>query len=173
MIKGQDIVVLTAIMGSAVKLPYSELAEKSRLSVSETHAAVKRLQEASLVNGERKVVRRNAAEFLVHGLKYAFPLKSTGGYDVGMPTLYAAPVAEDEFVSVGSVPVWTNSDGSVEGIGFVPIYPTAPKAAQADRGMYDRLALIDMLRGGRLRERKYAEDKLMEMLYFQRSAVDC
>ena len=38
------------------------------------------------------------------------------------------------------------------------------KAAEADRGMYDRLALIDMLRGGRLRERKYAEDKLMEML---------
>ena len=81
-----------------------------------------------------------------------------------MPTSYAAPVAEDEFVSVGSGPVWTNSDGRVEGIGFVPIYPTAPKAAQADRGMYDRLALIDMLRGGRLRERKYAEDKLMEML---------
>ena len=164
MIKGQDIVVLTAIMGSAVQLPYAELAEKAQLSVSETHAAVKRLQESSLVNGERKVIRRNAVEFLVHGLKYTFPMKSTGGYNVGMPTSYAAPIAEDEFASVGLVPVWTNSKGNVEGIGFDPIYPTAPKAAEADRGMYNRLALIDMLRGGRLRERKYAEEKLMEML---------
>ena len=164
MIKRQDVVVLTAIMGSAVQLPYAELAEKAQLSVSETHAAVKRLQESSLVNGERKVIRRNAVEFLVHGLKYMFPMKSTGGYNVGMPTSYAAPIAEDEFASVGSVPVWTNSKGNVEGIGFNPIYPTAPKAAEADRGMYNRLALIDMLRGGRLRERKYAEAKLMEML---------
>ena len=164
MIKRQDIVVLTAIMGSVGPIPYAQLAEKSQLSVSETHAAVKRLQAAALVNGERRVVRRNAAEFLVHGLKYLFPMKSTGGYNVGMPTSYAAPIAEAEFASVGSVPVGVNSEGCVEGIGFEPIYPTAPKAAEADRGMYDRLALIDMLRGGRLRERKYAEDKLMEML---------
>lgn len=164
MIKGQDIVVLTAIMGSVAQLPYSVLAEKAQLSVSETHAAVKRLQAALLVNNERKVVRRNAAEFLVHGLKYVFPMKSTGGYNVGMPTSYAAPIAAEEFAAVGSIPVWTNSEGTVKGIGFEPIYSTAPKAAEADRGMYDRLALIDMLRGGRIRERKYAENKLKEML---------
>ena len=51
-------------MGSAAQLPYSELAEKSRLSVSETHAAVKRLQEASLVNGERKYVEDKLVEML-------------------------------------------------------------------------------------------------------------
>lgn len=164
MIKGQDIVVLTALMGSAMQLPYMELAEKSQLSVSETHAAVKRLQEASLVNSERRVIKRNAVEFLIHGLKYAFPVQTSGGLNVGTPTSYAAPIAETEFVAVGYVPVWNNSSGLVEGVGIEPIYSSAPKAAEADKGMYDRLALIDMLRGGRIRERKYAENKIMEIL---------
>lgn len=151
-------------MGSQLQISYMELAEKSQLSVSEAHAAVKRLQEASLVNSERRVIKRNAAEFLIHGLKYAFPVHTSGGLNVGMPTAYAAPVAEEEFATVGYVPVWNNSSGTVEGVGIDPIYSTAPKAAEADKGMYDRLALIDMLRGGRIRERKFAETKIMEMM---------
>lgn len=164
MIKGQDVIVLAALMPEVSEVPrYADVAARAKLSLSETHAAVKRLQEAALVDSRRHVNRRNASEFLIHALKYAFPPKVTRIVSIGTPTSYAAPVAAEEFASSGYDPVWPNPEGSVQGVSFEPIYPTVPKAAEADRGMYDRLALFDMLRAGRLRERKFAESRLQEM----------
>ena len=165
MIKGQDVVVLAALLeNGAEELPYAELGKVARLSVSETHAAVKRLQEAVLLNANRVPVRRNVNEFLVHGLRYAFPLRSSGKLAKGLPTGYAAPVAASVFASTGRQPVWESSNGRTYGQVFEPIYPTAPQAAEGNQGLYDRLALIDMLRGGRIRERQFAEQKLKEIL---------
>lgn len=164
MIKGQDIVVLAALMSEKGSFPYLALADKAQLSVSETYASIKRLQAASLVNTERHLIKKNAEEFLLHALKYTFPLRMSGGLSVGMPTAYAAPIAEKEFTVIGRVPVWCGSEGEVHGIGIDPIYPSAPLAAKCDSKMYDRLALIDMLRGGRVRERQYAEFKLKRIL---------
>lgn len=164
MVKGQDVLVLAALMPERGGVPrYADVAKRAKLSLSETHAAVRRLQEASLVSSERRVIRRNAAEFLVHALKYAFPARPSRILSVGMPTSYAAPIAESEFASSGGVPVWPCARGGVEGFRFEPVYPTAPQAAEDDRGMYDRLAIFDMLRAGRLRERKFAEARLQEM----------
>ena len=103
------------------------------------------------------------SEFLIHALKYEFPIKTSRVLCMGMPTSYAAPVAADEFSFSGYVPVWPCSKGSVQGLSFEPVYPTVPSAAEADRGMYDRLAVFDMLRAGRIRERKFAELRLQEM----------
>ena len=164
MIIGQDMVVLASLMGDETWNAYAELGKRARLSVSETHAAVKRLMESGLVNSDRRLVRRNVVEFLVHGLRYMFPFKAVGRLAKGMPTAYAAPVAEGEFVSTGLVPVWSCEDGKVYGQAFEPIYATAPEAAAQDADVYDRLALFDMLRGGRLRERNFAERKLREVL---------
>ena len=165
MIKGQDIVVLAALMDESVrKLPYARLAHVVRLSVAETHAAVKRLQESALINGARSPIRRNVIEFLVHGLRYAFPMRPSGQCVHGMPTAYAAPIAADAFASRGMIPVWADSKGTDYGQAVYPLYPTAPEAAANDKALYGRLALIDMLRGGRIRERSFAEKKLGEML---------
>jgi len=164
MIKGQDMVVLASLMGGEAWNAYAELGKRARLSVSETHAAVKRLMASGLVNSDRRLIRRNVMEFLVHGLRYMFPFKAVGRLAKGMPTAYAAPVAEGEFVSTGLMPVWSCEDGKVYGQAFEPIYATAPEAAGQDADVYDRLALFDMLRGGRLRERNFAERKLREVL---------
>lgn len=102
-------------------------------------------------------------EFLIHALKYEFPIMASRVLSFGMPTSYAAPVAVEEFSISGYVPVWPCSTGSVRGLSFEPVYPTVPSAAEADRGMYDRLAVFDMLRAGRIRERKFAESRLQEM----------
>ena len=60
MIKGQDVVVLAALLENGTEeLPYAELGKVARLSVSETHAAVKRLQEAVLLNANRVPVRHS------------------------------------------------------------------------------------------------------------------
>ena len=69
MIKGQDILMLAALMGEGTsELPYSELGRVACLSVSEAHASAKRLQESALINSMRRPVKRNVEEFLFQAL---------------------------------------------------------------------------------------------------------
>ncbi len=75
-----------------------------------------------------------------------------------------APVADGAFAVAGTCPVWRSQSGKMYGQAFEPLYATAPTAAAKDRELYDRLAVIDMLRGGRLRERRFAEAKITEMI---------
>ena len=165
MIKGQDIVVLAVLMEKgAERLAYAELGKAARVSASEAHAAVKRLQEALLLNSERCPVKGHVEEFLIHGLRYSFPLKASGKMTKGMPTSYAAPVAAEAFAVSGQLPVWEGSSGTVYGKAYLPIYSTAPAAAAEDERLYARLAVMDMLRSGRLRERQFAEKKLREWM---------
>ena len=66
MIKGQDIVVLAKLMDkNAGELTYAELGEAARISASEAHSAIRRLQDASLVNGEKRLMKRNVRDFLM------------------------------------------------------------------------------------------------------------
>ena len=71
MLKGQDIVVLAALMDeSRLDESYADLGNRACLSVSETHAAVRRLQESSLINLNKRILKGNAKEFLTHGLPF-------------------------------------------------------------------------------------------------------
>ncbi len=163
--KNQDIVVLAVLMnGRTRQLPYQAISKAAKVSVSEAFASVKRLQESDLLNDDRIIRKRNVEEFLLHGLRYMLPMKSTGELAYGIPTSYAAPVAANAFAVSGDVPVWRSPRGKVLGRCCEPIYPTAPDAAAEDPDLYDRLAVIDMLRGGRLRERKFAEQKIRELV---------
>lgn len=163
--KNQDIVVLAVLMkDGASHLSYQAISNAAKISVSEAHASVKRLRESDLINSERNIKKRNVEEFMIHGLRYMFPMKATGEPIYGMPTAYAAPVSADVFAVQGEVPVWRNSTGNVLGRACDPIYPSAPEAAAEDPDLYNKLAVVDMLRGGRLRERKFAEQKLKEFI---------
>lgn len=165
MLKGQDIVVLLAhANGAGGGESYAALGARTHVSVSEAHAAVRRLQEAGLLDSGRRMVNRNVSEFLLHGLRYTFPLRSSGKMAKGIPTAYAAPVADGAFATTGAIPVWKSGDGAVYGKAFDPIYVTAPQAAAENRSLYDWLAVVDMLRGGRLRERQFAQSRIQEMM---------
>lgn len=165
MIKGQDIVVLAALMdANRQNDTYAELGTHVCLSASETHAAVKRLLNAALINDKHRIFKHNAMEFLVHGLRYTFPLRPAGVMTKGLPTAYAAPIAEGLFATTGVCPVWSWNGGNTYGQSIEPLYKTAPEAASKDRRLYNWLALLDMLRGGRLRERIFAQKKLQEMM---------
>lgn len=164
MIKSQDIVILAALMRKGADAwTFAQIAQVSGVSVSEAHAGVLRLQKASLLDECKRIVKSHALEFLVHGLKYAFPAECPGRMVKGLPTAYAAPVAADEFASSGAVPVWQTDKGTVYGRAVEPLYPTVPDVAMRNPELYARLAVFDMIRGGRLRERKFAEDRLKEM----------
>ena len=92
--------------------PYAVVAAELGMSASEFHAAVQRLGQAGLVEQKDRRIRQGAVrEFLIHGLRYAFPVVM-GGLTRGMPTSYAAPPLS-EFISFGkeNIPVWPDALG--------------------------------------------------------------
>ena len=137
------------------------------MSGSEVHAAVKRAQASRLLNGPELNDQPNLSaleEFLVHGLKYAFPAER-GEPTRGIPTSYAAePLRKTIARGDDLPPVWPYVQGSVRGVAFQPLYKLAPAAALRDAVFYEYLALVDALRDGRARERKLAEDMIVKRL---------
>jgi DNA-binding Lrp family transcriptional regulator len=162
-LKPQDVYVVLKIVASGFRGPYAHLAAELAMSPSEVHASVKRAQSAKLIHGPDLQNRPNLAaldEFLVHGLKYAFPAER-GEFTRGVPTSYAAEPLRN-MIGQGNepIPVWPYPQGEERGVAFEPLYKTAPGAALRDPVFYEYLALADALRDGRARERRYAEQEL-------------
>jgi hypothetical protein len=161
-LKPQDIVVLLKLVGLKEDWSYRSLADELFISTGELHNALKRATHAQLFDPEQKKPRIQALEeFLVHGLKYVFPAER-GMLTRGMPTSYAAPPL-NEIVSAAqgdNPPVWPDAEGSSRGYKLEPLYPSVPKAARADTGLYELLALVDAIREGRARERNLAVENL-------------
>ncbi len=59
---------------------------------------------------------------------------------------------------------WPDPDGDVRGEELRPLYRSIPYAARRDPALYELLALVDALRGGRARERMLAADELRSRL---------
>jgi hypothetical protein len=131
------------------------------MSASEVHAGIKRATAARLMDMERKMpFRSNLFEFLIHGVKYAFP-PDRGGISRGMPTGYAAQPLRDLIIQPDEPPpVWPDPVGQVRGYEFSPLYSSVPAACRVDPKLYELLALVDAIRDGRARERKIAIEEL-------------
>ena len=161
-LKPQDVVVLCKLLIRDEKeLPYARMAEELGMSASETHAAIRRLQEGRLVApGGRNVQRQAFRDFLKYGISHVFPARESGP-SRGIPTAWAAPVFDGVFnTSNEPPPVWAHPKGTVRGPSVAPLYKSGPDAALKDQRLYDYLALIDAVRLGRARERKFALEKL-------------
>jgi DNA-binding Lrp family transcriptional regulator len=167
-LKPQDIVVVLKLCGyGSNRPPFAQIAAALSMSPSEVHGAVKRAQAARLVHGAELNSRPNLSaleEFLIHGLKYAFPAEH-GGSTRGLPTSYAAAPL-NRLIAAGKepIPVWPHPEGKKRGIALAPLYKTVPYAALRDSALYEKLALVDALRDGRVRERKLAEQELKKLL---------
>lgn len=157
----QDVVVLAKLVSSGGRRPpLARLSTELSQSVSQLHLSLKRLTDARLIDTEGRPNLRAVEEFLVHGVKYAFPPRR-GEPTRGMPTAYAArPLSEHIEPGADLPPVWPFAEGTVRGITFEPLHKTVPLAAAKDPMLYELLALIDGLRDGRSRERQIAEREL-------------
>ena len=134
------------------------------MSASEVHAAVRRGTEAGLVRSEsKKVISEAFLDYLIHGVRYAFPAVS-GRLARGMPTGFAAPCLAGEFAETELPAVWEHAEGTVRGQSVEPLHPSAPAASARDENFYRVLALVDALRGGRARERSAAATRLRKLL---------
>jgi DNA-binding Lrp family transcriptional regulator len=163
-LKPQDVYVALKIVAAGTgRPPYARLAVELAMSPSEVHACVKRAEASGLLHGAQFAGRPNLTaleEFLLHGLRYAFPAER-GKLARGVATSYAAAPLRGK-VEAGSdpAPVWPYEEGPVRGVSFTPLYKTAPQAALRDAVFYEYLVLADALRDGRARERRVAEGEL-------------
>ena len=62
--------------------------------------------------------------------------------------------------------VWPDANGKQRGIALKPIYHSVPKALREnpDQDFYELLAIVDVIRSGRARERNLAVQLLKERL---------
>lgn len=163
-LKPQDILVILKLV-ALDKGPwsYNSLALELGMSPSEVHGAVKRAIAADLAVDFDGCVQpnfRNLEEFLIHGIRYVF-IAERGQLTRGMPTAYATlPLSEKIVPDQEPLPVWPDSQGEVRGMIFSPLYRSAPEASRNDPALYELLALVDAIRGGKARERDIAAKEL-------------
>jgi hypothetical protein len=167
MIKGQDILLLLKLVDRAEGWTVRSLGDSVDLDPAGVHRGLQRLGDALLIDAKgQRINLSKAEEFLIHGLKYLFPVRE-GGLVRGMPTAWAAPPLDDELAAVDEPPpVWPDPKGKVRGIALEPVHENAPEAARRDRSLGERLALIDAIRlgDGRGRVRSLATKRLSESL---------
>lgn len=165
-IKPQDIVVLLKLAAlDNDKWRHVDLVDALGLSQGEISFSLNRCRTAGFLDVSKKKVMRGALlEFLVHGLKYVFPVKP-GPVSRGIPTAHSAPplyariaaLDEDRYV-------WPWDEGSARGQAIEPLYSNAPAAALKDKKLYELLALVDAIRAGRSREQSFAIQELQARL---------
>ena len=161
-LKPQDIFILLKLIALGEgQWSYASLAGNLFMSTSEVHAGIKRAVAARLMDSQRgRLLKKSLEEFLIHGVKYAFP-PDHGGLTRGIPTGYAAPPLKDMISQPNEAPpVWPDPDGDTRGYEFSPLYKSVPKAASKDKKLYELLAIVDAIRDGRAREREIAIKEL-------------
>jgi hypothetical protein len=174
-LKPQDVLILLKLvsLGFRRDSSFAVLAESLYMSSSEVHAGLQRAQQARLyADVTRQPLKENLAEYLIHGVKYSFPVE-LGGKTRGMPTSYAAAPLRTA-IDVGGEslpPVWPVADGVVLGLAFSPLYKSVPLAAEQDSNLYELLCLVDAIRSGRTREQTIASKLLIERIGIEEKKV--
>ena len=166
-LKPQDILILIKLVAlGEAEWSYSSLGVELSMSPSEVHSGLKRAVAARLMDEQRRrPVKRALEEFLIHGVKYAYP-PSRGGLTRGMPTSFAGPPLRDLLVSSDQLPpVWPDPEGEEQGYEFSPLYKSVPKAAARDPKLYELLVLVDAIRDSRAREREIAVNEIKARLH--------
>ncbi len=156
----QDIVVLLKIIAlNGRTWQNKDLANELYISGSEISKSLARSEFAGLIgHDKRKVFRLSLMEFIQYGLHYVFPARA-GGMSNGILTGHSHPVVAEKFHPELKY-VWPDASSYDRGLSIQPLYPTVVKAVKEDTTLYKLLAMIDVIRVGRVREMKFAIEEL-------------
>lgn len=163
-IRPQDIVILLKIAAKGDQ-PWlmKHLAAELDISPSEVSESLNRSEFSGLISSDKRRIQKSAfLEFLIHGLKYTFPVHLEG-ISRGFPTAYSVPPLS-EWVRSDHVVVWPDAEGTVRGLSLEPLTPSLPNACKSDLVLHQLAALVDTLRIGRVREIEFASKELRERL---------
>jgi hypothetical protein len=159
----QDLAVLLKISVSEKSWLNKDIAKAVNISPAEVSYSLQRSSIAGLVDGSRRKVMKDALlEFISHGLPYVFPAVR-GPITAGIATAWSSPFMADKFVSREQL-VWPFAKGKVRGGSINPLYPGAVEAVQTDGQLYQLLALLDVMRIGRVREKEVAVKELERII---------
>lgn len=141
-----------------------DLAAALYISPAEISDSLNRSGVAGLLEEgkKKKVYRQSLMEFIEHGLHYVFPARP-GTMVNGEYTAHSHPAMQARFKSELNY-VWPDPRGAVRGLSIQPLYPKQIDAARMDSKLYLMLALLDVIRVGRVREIKVAVEELKKLI---------
>lgn len=156
----QDIAILLKVLAMGEKpVQLLGLANTLHISLSEISESLNRSQIAGLIDFSKKRVNRsNLFEFLKYGVRYVFP-QQPGAMVRGIPTAHSHPYMKKHIVSEINY-VWPDQNGEVIGLMIEPFYPKQVESIHEDELYYKLLALVDVIRVGKVREVKLALNEL-------------
>lgn len=161
-LKPQDILIALKIILIEKSLwKLTDLSISLEMSQSEVSQGLARLAIAKLIDLNKKhILRASLLEFLIYGLKYVYPA-ILGPIVRGIPTAHSAKLDNLEiFNDSKDIFVWEFANGQTRGQALLPLYKSVPQSAMNDDSLYELLALIDVIRIGRVREIKMAKQIL-------------
>jgi predicted transcriptional regulator len=163
-IRPQDIVVLLKIiLWEGKTWQNKDLAQELFLSTSEISDSLMRCQYAKLLDhSKHKVMRHALYELIRYGLPY-FYASEPGAITQGMLTAHSHPYMSKMIPSETKY-VWPDPEGHFRGQSIEPLYPKQVEAAKMDDMLYEILAMIDVCRVGKNREKKMADPYLQKHL---------
>jgi hypothetical protein len=152
----QDIAILLKLVALGDKdWQLTSLSHALHISISEISESLNRSRLSKLIDFEKKKVKRhNLMEFLEHGVKYVFP-QAPGTMVRGIPTAHSQRDIKESFISEINY-VWSDPKGEVMGLLIEPLYPKQVQAVKNDPFFYELMALLDVVRVGKIREVNYA-----------------
>lgn len=160
----QDIAILLKIIAlNGQHWQLAVLSNALRISISEISESLNRSQFAELIDHQKKHInRQNLLEFLEHGVRYVFP-QQPGSMVRGIPTAHSHPFMKNSFISNTNY-VWPANFGDTMGLSIEPFYPKQTEGASEDQKYYLLLALVDVIRVGKVREVKHATLELKKII---------
>jgi DNA-binding transcriptional regulator GbsR (MarR family) len=160
----QDVAILLKIVAlENGHFQLSQLSSSLFISLSEISESLNRSQIASLIDYDKKRVnRQNFFEFLEHGVRYVFP-QEPGTMVRGIPTAHSHAFMKKNFSSETDY-VWPDTEGKVLGLKIEPLYLKQVEAVKNDDTFYKLLALVDVIRVGKVREIKMAINELRKII---------
>lgn len=158
-----DIVVALRLTTDAGTLVH--LADELGVVPSQVHLAIRRLGTAGLLRpASRGTNARALSEYLVHGVRFAFPAQK-GALATGVPTAYSAPPLSTEIDALDVI-VWPAPlhPAAVQGFAIAPLYRRAHTLVERSPATYELLAITDALRLGDASVRVIARAHLEQRL---------
>lgn len=150
----------------------AQLADELAMVPSQIHGSLARLRMAGLLRPDgRSINARAFSEFVLFGVRYAFPA-ARRELALGVPTAYSAAELAT-LVDVTDVLVWPapTARGAVRGFGLTPLYPRAASLPERSPETYRLLTIVDALRIGEPPVRAIARD-LLEVAFGLRAPAD-
>lgn len=164
MIKPQDILILLQIVALNRDWTQKEIAESLQISTFEVSKSLGRSVIAGFLNLEKDRLNKLALrEFLIGGLKYAFPAEVSAKVR-GIATAHSASPIKERISEGEDIYVWSYYLGTRRGFGVKPLYKTVPKIVGNNPALYELLVIADTLRIGKAREVEIAIDELDKRL---------